>query len=72
MAQKPSRSLIFATRSLKHTLFVLMFKDVKQMLQRVMAVADRTLTACNHVLSCMLLVIYDTFTVLSCLRCFSI
>jgi len=45
MAQKQSRSLIFATQSLRHTLFMLMFKDLKQMLQQVTTAADRTVTA---------------------------
>jgi len=49
MAQKQRQSLIFATQPLRPTLFVLLFKNLKQMLQRVLtAVVDRTLTAHSH------------------------
>jgi len=49
MAQKQSQSLIFATESLRPTLFMLMFDSLKQILKWVPTViVDRTLTACNH------------------------
>jgi len=49
MAQKQSQSLIFATQQLRPTLFMLIFRDLKQMVHRFLtAIVDRTLTACNR------------------------